>query len=131
MPDLGNRSRAMGPQPIAERSVVPPAMLAAANHILELLEQGRRSELHALAVAKAAGELGDLMDAVVPGTCARHEIIAHAKANNHYYVKARLFGAGGAGATSFMLQLRLGEHQGRWAIWEAVNLTGGRTAWTR
>jgi hypothetical protein len=131
MPDLGNRSRAMGPQPIAERFVVPPAMLAAANHILELFEQGRRSELQALAVAKGAGELGDLMDAIARGTYARHEILAHAKANNHYYVKARLSSAGGAGAASFMLQLRLGEHEGRWAIWEAVNLTGGRTAWTR
>jgi hypothetical protein len=128
MPDLGNRSSAMGPQPIAERFVAPPAMLAAAHHILELLAEGRRSELQALAVAKTAGEFGDLMDAIAPGAYARHEIIAHAKANKHYYVKARLFSAGGA---PFTLQLRLGEHEGRWAIWEAVNLTGGRTAWTR
>lgn len=128
MPDLGNRSSAMGPQPIAKRFVAPPAMLAAADHILELLAEGRRAELEALAVAKAAGELGQLMDAIAPGAYASHQIIAHAKANDHYYVKARLFGAS---AAPFTLQLRLGESDGRWAIWEAVNLAGGRAAWTR
>jgi hypothetical protein len=128
MPDLGNRSSVMGPQPIAKRFVVPPAMLAAAGQILELLADSRRAELEALVVEKAAGELHDLMDAIAPGAYASHQIIAHAKANNHYYVKARLFGAR---ATPFTLQLRLGEHEGRWIIWEAVNLSGGRTAWTR
>lgn len=128
MPDLGNRSSVMGPQPIAKRFVVPPAMLAAADHILDLLAQGRRAELEALATAKATDELRDLMDAIAPGVYERHEIIAHAKANKHYYVKARLFGAR---AAPFTLQLRLGEHEERWCIWEAVNLAGGRTAWTR
>lgn len=128
MPDLGNRSSVMGPQPIARRFVVPPAMLAAADRILDLLAEGRRAELQALTAAKAVGELGDLIDAIAPGAYLSHEIIAHAKANNHYYVKARLFGAGGA---PFTLQLRLGAHEGRWIVWEAVNLTGGRTAWTR
>ncbi len=128
MPDLGNRSSATGPQPIADRFVVPPAMLAAADHILELLAHSRRAELEALVAAKATGELRGLMDAIAPGAYQSHEIIAHAKANNHYYLKARLFGAR---ATSFTLQLRLGEHEGRWIIWEAVNLSGGRTAWTR
>lgn len=128
MPDLGNRSSVMGPQPIAKRFTVPPSMLATANHILELLAQVRRAELEALAVAKATGELLQLMDAIAPGAYQSHEIIAHAKANNHYYLKARLFGAR---AAPFTLQLRLGEHEGRWAIWEAVNLSGGRTAWTR
>jgi len=118
----------MGPQPIAKRFEVPPAMIAAANHILELLAAGRRAELEALAVSKTAGELRDLIDAIAPGGYERHQIIAHAKANNHYYVKARLFGAR---ATPFTLQLRLGEHEGHWAIWEAVNLSGCRTAWTR
>jgi hypothetical protein len=128
MPDLGDRYCALGPQPIAERFVVPPAMLAAANHILELFAEGRRAELQGLVAPKATGELGDLIDAIAPGAYARHEIIAHAKANDHYYVKARLFGPR---AAPFTLQLRLGEHEGRWIIWEAVNLAGGRTAWTR
>jgi hypothetical protein len=128
VPDLGNRSSVMGPQPIAKRFEIPPAMLAAANNILELLAAGRRAELEALVVSKATGELRELMDAITPGVYERHQIIAHAKANNHYYVKARLLGAR---ATPFTLQLRLGEHEGHWAIWEAVNLSGGRTAWTR
>jgi hypothetical protein len=128
VPGLGNRSSVMGPQPIARRFEIPPAMLAAANHILELLAEGRRAELEALVVSKATGELRELMDAIAPGVCERHQLIAHAKANNHYYVKARLFGAR---AAPFTLQLRLGEHEGHWAIWEAVNLSGGRTAWTR
>jgi len=128
MPDLGNRSSVMGPQPIAERFVAPPAMLAAADHILDLLAQGQRAELEALATARATGELRDLIDATAPGAYERHEIIAHAKANKHYYVKARLFGTRAAPLT---LQLRLGEQEGRWLIWEAVNLAGGRTAWTR
>jgi hypothetical protein len=128
MPDLGDRSSVTGPQPIAKRFAVPPAMLAAADHILALLAAGRRTELEGLAMAKAAGDLRDLMDAIAPGAYADRKIIAHAKANGHYYVKARLFGAH---AAPFTLQLRLGEHEGRWAIWEAVNLSGGRTAWTR
>ncbi|HVA83780.1 MAG TPA: hypothetical protein VNF28_02675 [Candidatus Binataceae bacterium] len=128
MSDLGNRSSVTGPQPIGERFVVPPAMLAAAENILELLAQGQRAELETLVAAKATGELGELLDALAPGAYQSHEIIAHAKANNHYYLKARLFGAR---AAPFTLQLRLGEHAGRWIIWEAVNLSGGRTAWTR
>ncbi|MGH7913868.1 MAG: hypothetical protein ACREPW_04365 [Candidatus Binataceae bacterium] len=128
MPELGNRSSVMGPQPIAKPFVVPPAMLAAVGPILELLARGHRAELEALAVSRATGELRELMDAIAPGAYASHEIIAHAKVNKHYYLKARLFGTR---AAPFTLQLRLGEHDGRWVIWEAVNLSSGRTAWTR
>jgi hypothetical protein len=128
MPDLGNRASAIGPQPIAQRFIVPPAMLAAADHILRLLAEGRRSELEALAAPRAAAELRDLIDAIASGAYRSHQILAHAKVNNHYYVKARLFGES---AAPFTLQLRLGEHEGRWVIWEAYNLAGGRTAWTR
>jgi hypothetical protein len=128
VPDLGNRSSVMGPQPIAKRFVVPPAMLAAADRILQLLAAGRRAELEALAIARATGELRAVMDAIAPGAYTSHQIVAHAKANNHYYIKARLFGAR---AAPFTLQLRLGEREGCWVIWEAVNLSGGRTAWTR
>lgn len=128
MPHLGNRSSVMGPQPIAERFAVPAAMLEAAEHILDLLAAGRRAELEALVVSKAIRELRELMDAITPGAYERREIVAHAKLNNHYYIKARLFGPAAAPMT---LQLRLGEHDGHWAVWEAVNLSGGRTAWTR
>ena len=128
MPDLGNRARAIGPQPIAEPFIVPPAMLAAAAHILELLAEGRSSELEALAIPRAAAELRGLIEAIAPGAYRSHKIVAHAKIHHHYYVKARLFGER---AAPFTLQLRLGEHAGRWVIWEACNLAGARTAWTR
>jgi len=128
MPDLGNRASAIGPQPIAERFIVPHAMLAAAGHILQLLASDRRAELEALVIPRAAAELRGLIDAIASGAYQRHKIIAHAKVNHHYYVKARLFGES---AAPFTLQLRLGEHEGRWVIWEAYNLAGGRTAWTR
>jgi hypothetical protein len=129
MADLGNRSSAMGPQPIAEPFVVPPAMLAAFDHIAELLAQGRRSELEALVAPKAAGELRELMDSIAPGAYQRHEIIAHAKANNHYLRQgADVRRARRALHSSASAE---GEQEGRWVIWEAVNLAGGRTAWTR
>jgi hypothetical protein len=128
MPDLGDRSSALGPQPIAKPFVTPPAMLAAADHILELLARGGRAELETLVVAKAAGALRELMNAIAPGTYETHKIIAHAKAANHYFLKARLFSARTA---PFTLQFRLGQREGRWVIWEALNLTAGRTAWTR
>jgi len=127
MPELGDRSRAIGPQPIGERSIPPPAMLAAADRILDLLVQRSCAALNALVVEKAAAELEALIDAIPPVTYASHKIIAHAKANDHYYVKARLFGES---TEPFTVQLRLGARDGQWLIWEAVNLTGGRTAWT-
>jgi hypothetical protein len=132
MPELGDRSRALGPQPIEERLAPPPAMLAAAHHVLGLFagaagDEGKRAELEALATAKALDDLRELIRAV-GGVYQRHEIVAHAKVNAHYYVKGRLFGTG---FEPFTLQMRLGENQGRWMIWEVANLSGGRTAWTR
>ena len=128
MPELGNRANALGPQPIAARKPPPPAMLAAAERILELLAARQRAELEALAAPKGVAELRALIDAVPPGAYDRRELVAHARVNNHYFVKGRLFGAG---VRPFTFQMRLGEHEGHWAIWEAANLSGGRTAWTR
>ena len=103
-------------------------MLAAADRILDLLAQRNRALLNGLVAEKAAAELDTLIDSIPPSAYASHRIVAHAKANDHYYVKARLFGET---AEPFTLQLRLGPRDGRWLIWEAVNLAGGRTAWTR
>lgn len=133
MPDLGDRARALGPQPIEQRLVAPAAMLAAAHRILDLLaaagrEARARGEIEALAMPKALDDLRALLGAIASKAYERHEIVAHAKVNAHYYVKGRLFGQG---AAPFTLQMRLGEHQGRWMIWEVANLSGGRTAWTR
>lgn len=132
MPELGDRSRALGPQPIEQRLAPPPAMLAAANHVLGLLvgavgDAGKRTQLEALAMPKALDDLRELIEAL-GGVYERHEIVAYAKVNAHYYVKGRMFGSG---AEPFTLQMRLGENQERWMIWEVANLSGGRTAWTR
>ncbi len=133
MPELGDRARALGPQPIEPRLAPPAPMFAAAHHVLDLLagagrEAGKRSELEALAMPKALDDLRGLIEASGHGVWERHEILAHAKVNAHYYVKGRLVGPA---PEPFTLQMRLGEHQGRWMIWEAANLAGGRTAWTR
>ncbi|HZO81009.1 MAG TPA: hypothetical protein VFB33_04890 [Candidatus Binataceae bacterium] len=133
MPDLGNRAHAIGPQPIEPRLVPPAAMFAAAHLVLDLFavagrDAGKGAELEALAMPKVLGELRALVEAIGSRPYDRHEIVVHAKVNAHYYIKGRLFGRG---VEPFTLQMRLGEHHGRWMVWEVANLSGGRTAWTR
>lgn len=128
MPELGERSNVMGPQPIARRKPVPPAMIAAAERLLQLLADGDRAELAAMATAGGAREIAEIAAAVKRGVYTSHEIIATARVNAHHYVKGRLIGAN---ADPFTVQVRLGEHEGRWVIWDAMNLTGRRGAWTR
>ncbi len=127
MPDLGNRGNVMGPQPIGRRKPVAPEMLAAAERMLKLLADGNRAELEAMAMPNARSEVAALAQSVRPGAYTDKEVIAHAHVNAHYYVKAKL---SGRKVEPFALQVRLGEHEGRWMIWEAVNLTGRRSAWT-
>jgi len=128
MPDLGERGNVMGPQPIAARKPVPPAMLEAADRVLKLLAEGKQAELAAMATGSGAREIAEVAAAVKPGLYDSHEIIATARVNSHHYVKARL---SGAKTGAFTVQFRLGEHEGRWVIWDAMNLTGRRGAWTR
>lgn len=128
MPDLGERVNVMGPQPVAVRSPVPPEMLVAADRVLELLTAGDAGALAAIATAAGAGELAALAKTIRPGAYNRHEIVATARVNYHHYVKARLFGDRAEPAT---VQFRLGQRDGRWIVWEAMDLSGGRTAWTR
>lgn len=125
MPDLGERGNVMGPQPIGTRSKPPTAMLAAANRVMDLLAAGDTTILAALATPAGAREIAEVVRAIRPGTHDRHEIIATARINKHYFVKAKLIGA-----EPIIVQFRLGERDGEWLIWEAANLTG-RTAWTR
>jgi len=127
MPDLGERGNVMGPQPIGRRTAPPAAMLAMAERVLALLAAGNAAELATLATAAGAREIAEVAVGIRPGACDRHEIIATARVNAHHYVKAKLLGAG---AEPITVQFRLGERDGNWLIWEAVNLTG-RTAWTR
>lgn len=126
MPDLGTRGNVMGPQPIASRTAVPPAMIAAAEEVLRLIVAGKREEIVALAMPACAREVAEVAAAVPQGACDGCEIIATARVNLHHYVKARL-----TGAQPLTVQFRLGEHEGRWMLWEAMNLTGRRGAWTR
>ena len=117
----------MGPQPIGRRTAPLAAMLAMAERVLALLTAGNAAELAMLATAAGAREIAEVAAGVRPRAWDRHEIIATARVNAHHYVKAKLTGAG---AEPITIQFRLGERDGNWLIWEAVNLTG-RTAWTR
>jgi hypothetical protein len=128
MPDLGERANVMGPQPLEPRKPVSAAMLEAANHILKLFAERRLAELSALTTAAAQSEVQEVFDALPTRAFARIEIVATARVNDHHYVKARLHDDGGQ---SFTLQIRLGERDGRWMLWEALNLTGRRGSWTR
>jgi hypothetical protein len=94
---------------------------------MELLAAGKRGELAALAMPQAAGEIAETAAAIGAGYD-RHEVVASARQNNHYYVKARLHGKS---REPFTVQFRLGWYEGRWMLWEMVNLSGRRGAWTR
>jgi len=128
MPDLGNRSNVLGPQAIGSRISIPQAVLESANHIMDLLARGQCAALQALAMPQAASEVAALAAEIAPGNYDSHEIIGTAHNIRHWYFKARLSGPGREPAT---FQIRLGQDQSRWMIWEAVNLSGKRSAWTK
>jgi hypothetical protein len=128
MPDLGNRANVMGPQPIAQRLPVPPDMLEAAHRIMKLLAQGDAAGLEAIAVEKARGDAAALARSARPGAYDKDEIIGHARMSRQYYLKARL---SGPGVEPLTFQVRLGEQEGRWLVFEVKNLSGRRSAWTK
>ncbi len=129
MPDLGFRKNVMGPQPIAERTATPPEMLEAANRFLQLLAEADADGLCAMTVEQTRDEVSRLAEAVrQAGPYNENRIVASARTNRHYWIKAELKASG---AKPFLVQLRLGEHDGRWKIWETMNLTDARSAWTR
>lgn len=126
MAELGTRGNVMGPQPIARRFEVPPAMIKTAEELLRLLLAGEKEAIAALAMPSAEPEVAKFAAAVPQAACDGYEIIASARVNLHHYVKARLIGP-----RPLTLQFRLGEHQGQWRVWELTDLTGRRGAWTR
>ncbi|MBF6561131.1 MAG: hypothetical protein IVW56_12640 [Candidatus Binataceae bacterium] len=133
MAELGDRVNVMGPQPIAGRTPVPPAMIAAAERVLALLAAGDATGLAAMAAPSGVNDLAELAAAATDagargGAPERCEIIAAARVNYHYYVKGRIHRAR---AEPFTMQFRLGEDDGRWTIREVQNLSGRRSAWTR
>ena len=128
MPDLGERANVMGPQPIMRRTPVPSAMIAAVERVLELLATCKPVELAALAMPQSGSNVAEIAAAVHPGTYDHHEIIATARVKDHHFVKARLCSPR---AAPFTVMFRLGEHNGCWRIWDAINLTGRRGALSR
>ncbi len=114
--------------PIGERKSPPAAVSAAVEQIVALLAGANHAELEAMAVAEAREETAALARAARLGAYRTHEVVGMARVNAHYYVKARLKGDG---VEPLTFQLRLGERDGRWMIWEAMNLSGGRSPWTR
>jgi hypothetical protein len=125
MPDLGERANVMGPQPIMRRTPVPSAMIAAAERVLELLATCKPMELAALAMPQAASKVAEIGAAVHPGAYDYHEILATARVKDHHFVKAWLRGPR---AAPFTVMFRLGQHDGRWMIWDVIDLTGRRGA---
>ncbi|HUN58440.1 MAG TPA: hypothetical protein VMU41_10025 [Candidatus Binataceae bacterium] len=128
MADLGIRGNVMGPQPIAQRQPLPPDMLEAAEHVMTMFQGGEVEALTAISVSATADEVRTIASSLTPGRYTRHEIIATARVIHHYYLKVRMFGDR---VEPFSLQFRLGHKDGQWLIWEIINLTGRRAAWTR
>ncbi len=128
MPDLGNRANVMGPQPIAHRAEIPSEVIAAANKILDLVARGDIPGIEALAIERARSDAAALAKASSGREMRDKNIAAVARTNKHYWIKARLGDA--SGAKPIVFQIRLGESDGRWMIWEAMNLTDS-SPWTR
>lgn len=128
MPDLGFRDNVMGPQPIAQKKPVPQDLLDTVARILDLLIQGNAMALTELARATTKDETARLVSAVKAGSYNDKSVIATARTNDHYWIKAKLTGPD---AKPFVVQLRMGLDGGQWVIWEAMNLSDLRSAWTR
>ena len=128
MGDMGYRDNVMGPQPIAQRKPVPQSLLDTVARILDLLVGGKGSEVTAMAVDTAKDETSRLASAVKADTYNDKSVVATARTNEHYWIKAKLTGPD---AKPLTLQLRLGPDGDRWVIWEAANLSDARSAWTR
>jgi hypothetical protein len=128
MPDMGYRDNVMGPQPIGKRKPIPESLMQTVAQILDLLADGKSSELIAMSVDTAKEETVKLASAVKPGVYNNKSVIGTARTNEHYWIKAKLTGPD---AKPFTFQLRLGPSRDRWVIWQATNLSDSRSAWTR
>jgi hypothetical protein len=128
MPDMGYRDNVMGPQPIAERKPIPASLMETVQRMLNLIADGKGSELIAMTVDTAKDETAKLAAAVKAGTHNDKSVIATARTNEHYWIKAKLTGPD---AKPLTLQFRLGPDGDRWVIWQATNLSDSRSGWTR
>ncbi len=128
MPDLGNRSNVMGPQPLGPIKQPPAEMLAAIDRFLDALIAGRKDDAIAMTHDEARDRVSAIADAIAPGAYQDRKVLGKARVAEHYFIKARLLGRNGS---AFTLQFRIGPEAGKWTIREAVNLTGIRSAWTK
>ena len=128
MPDLGYRENVMGPQPISARKPMPADMLAAVDRFLSLLRSGDANALREMAVENTKDQVANLAASVKPGAYDDRKVLASARTNEHYWVKAKLTGPD---IKPFIVQLRLGNENGKWLIWQTMNLTDARSAWTK
>ena len=128
MGDMGFRDNVMGPQPIAHRKPIPEGLMVTVRRILDLLADGKGSELIAMSVDTAKDETAKLAAAVKAGVYNDKSVIATARTNEHYWIKTKLTGSD---AKPVILQFRLGPDAGKWLIWEATNLSEARSGWTR
>ena len=128
MPDLGERGKVTGPQPIAQIVEPPAAMFAAAEHLLSALLRGDRAGVEAMCAEQAREDIGRIASEIKPGKYDKFELIGRGRVSRHYFLKARLTGTD---AAPFTIQFRLGEDDGRWTVREALNLTGRRSGWSK
>jgi hypothetical protein len=101
-------------------------MIAAVEALMKLMLSGNQDAAAALALPGCASEVAKFARNVRESSCDGFEIIATARVHAHHYVKARV-----TGAQPLTVQFRLGEYEGRWMVWELIDLTGRRGAWTR
>jgi hypothetical protein len=127
MAELGIRSNVMGPQPIAARKSLPPEMLEAAERVVMMFMCADGEGLAAFSVSAIAGSMRAIAAQIAPESYTRHAVVATARVIQHYYVKVRMFGEG---VEPFTIQFRLGKQNNQWLLWEVINLTGRRGAWT-
>jgi len=128
MPDMGYRDNVMGPQPIAHRKPIPQSLHDAVARILDLLAEGKNSDLIAMAVDTAKDEVAKLGSAAKAGIYNNKRVLATARTSEHYWIKAILTGPD---VRPFIAQFRLGPDGDRWLIWEATNLSDARSGWSR
>jgi hypothetical protein len=129
MGDLGNRANVMGPQPIGAHVTPPPQMLEATAKLLNALTRGDKAAALKMCNRQAQGQLERIADSIEPGAYDETEITGRARVVKHYFIKARLSGAGKRPMT---VQFRIGpEDNGEWTVREAMNLSGVRSGWTK
>ena len=127
MAELGIRDNVMGPQPIAARKSLPPEMLELAKRVITMFMQGDSDGLASVSVTGVSGAPRAIAAQIPPETYTSHEVVATARVIHHYYLKVRMFGEG---VEPFSIQFRLGKRNDQWLLWEVINLTGRRGAWT-